>query len=101
VTPVECEFESEVLAAVLESRWPARTDAALVTHVAGCAICGDIVTIAGAIAGSRDQVSSPAVIPDSGRVWWVAQRRARLEAAEIAARSICAQVRDPNGMGKG
>ena len=28
------------------------------------------------------------VIPDSGRVWWLAQRRARLEAAELANRPM-------------
>jgi len=88
MTPVECQFESEVLGAVLEARWPERTDAGLVAHVAGCAICSEIVTIAGAIAASREEIGAPAAIPDSGLVWWLAQRRARLEAAEIANRPI-------------
>lgn len=88
MTPWECEFASEVSDAVLQARWPERTDADLVAHVAGCAICSDIVIIAGAFEESRDEISVPAGLPDSGRVWWLAQRRARLEDAEIANRPI-------------
>lgn len=86
--PVECEFESEVLAAVLQGRWPERADARLREHVAACGICSDVAAIAGAIEGAREEMSAIAVIPDSGRVWWLAQRRARLEAAASANRPI-------------
>lgn len=88
MTPSDCEFASDVLSAVLEARWPARTDAGLVAHVAGCTICSDITLIAGAIQDSRGETGAPAVIPDSGRTWWLAQRRARLEDAEMANRPI-------------
>lgn len=88
MTPVECELESEVLAAVLQGRWPERADARLRAHVAGCGICSDVAAIAGAIEGAREEMSASAVIPDSGRVWWLAQRRARREAAEAANRPI-------------
>ena len=49
--PVECEFEPEVLAAVLQSRWPGRVDAALCEHVAECAICSDVAVVAGVLEG--------------------------------------------------
>jgi len=88
--PVECEFESEVLAATLQSRWPDRVNAALRAHVAACAICSDVVAIAGAFDIARDEMRASAVVPESGRVWWQAQLRARREAAQAAGRPITA-----------
>lgn len=88
--PVECEFESEVLAVTLQGRWPDRVDAHLREHVAACAICSDIAAIAGAIEDAREEMSARVVVPDSGRVWWLAQMRARREAAEAANRPMTA-----------
>jgi len=88
--PVECEFEAEVLAATLQSRWPERVDADLRAHVASCTICSDVVSIAGAVDDAREEMRAGAVVPDSGRVWWLAQLRARREAAEAAGRPIAA-----------
>jgi hypothetical protein len=88
MTPVECEFEAEVLAATLQGRWPERADAELRAHVARCAICSDVAAIAGAIEDARAEMSACAAIPDSGRVWWAAQLRARREAAEAANRPL-------------
>jgi hypothetical protein len=88
--PIDCEFESEVLAAVLQSRWPERVDDGLRAHVAACGICADVVAIAGAIDDSREEMRAHAVVPDSGRVWWLAQMRARREAAQAAGRPITA-----------
>ena len=85
----ECPFEAEVLAAVLEARWPECADPELVNHAATCAICSDVAGIATAMEASR-QATAPPVIPDSGRAWWLAQRRARLEAAEAANRPMIA-----------
>jgi len=90
MTPVECEFEAEVLAAVLQGRWPERTDHALRAHVAGCAICSDVAAIAGVIEQAREETSARAAIPDSGRIWWMAQLRARREAIEAANRPMTA-----------
>jgi hypothetical protein len=87
---VECEFESEVLTAVLQSRWPERTDAALRAHVAGCAICSDVAAVAGVIENAREDMRAEVAVPDSGRVWWLARVRARQEAAKAAARPITA-----------
>jgi hypothetical protein len=88
--PVDCEVESEALAAVLQSRWPERADADLRADVAVCAICSDVVAIAGAIDGAREEMRECAMVPDAGRVWWRAQLRARREAAETAGRPITA-----------
>jgi hypothetical protein len=90
MTPVECEFESEVLAAVLQARWPDRADAQLRAHVAACQICSDVAAIAGVIEATREELRASAVIPNSGRVWWLAQLRARREAAEAANRPMIA-----------
>ena len=88
--PLECEFESEVLAAALQSRWPERVDADLREHVASCAICSDVAAIAGAIDDAREEMRACAAVPDSGRVWWLAQFRARREAVQAAGRPITA-----------
>ena len=90
MNPVECTFEAEVLAAVMQSRWPERADAQLRAHVAACAVCSDVAAIAGAIETSREELRAHAMIPDSGCVWWLAQMRARREAATTAGRPITA-----------
>ena len=87
---LECEFESEVLAAVLQSRWPERTNPALQTHVAGCTICSDVAAVAAVIENAREDMRAEVLVPDSGRVWWLAHLRARQEAAKTAARPITA-----------
>ena len=88
--PIDCELESEVLAAVLQNRWPDRVDAGLRAHVAACGICADVAAIAGAIDHSREEMRAHAVVPDSGRAWWLAQMRARRDAAQAAGRPITA-----------
>jgi hypothetical protein len=87
---IECEFEADVLAAVMQSRWPDRVDDSLRAHVESCAICSDVVAVASAIDGARGEMREAAVVPDSGRVWWLAQMRARREAAKAAGRPITA-----------
>lgn len=89
--PIECEFEADVLAAVMQSLWPDRADAGLREHAKSCAICADVAAVAGAIECVREETAAlPDAIPDSGRVWWKAQMRARREAVEAAGRPITA-----------
>jgi hypothetical protein len=88
--PMDCDLEPEVLAVVLQGRWPDRVDAELRGHVAACEICADVVAIAGAVDDAREDTRARAVIPDSGRVWWLAQMRARREASQTAGRPITA-----------
>jgi hypothetical protein len=90
MTRVECEFESEVLSTALQGRWPDRVASELRVHAASCLICSDIVAVASALDEAREDMHACAVVPDSGRVWWLAQLRARREAAEAAGRPITA-----------
>jgi hypothetical protein len=80
----ECEFEAEVLAAA------GRVDAELGAHVSSCEICSDVATVAAVMDEAAVALRASAVIPDSGRVWWLAQVRARREAAAAAGRPITA-----------
>ena len=86
----ECRWEPEVLAAVLEARWPERADAELREHAAGCPMCAEVAAVAALLETDREELRSLAAVPDAGRVWWRAQWRARCEAAEMAARPITA-----------
>jgi hypothetical protein len=86
--PLECNFEAEVLSAVLESRWPEAVTAELREHASKCLVCSDVVAVAGAINETGREVHANISVPDSGRVWWLAQMRARREVAESATRPI-------------
>jgi hypothetical protein len=76
--PIECEFEADVLAPVWSDD--------LRAHVQSCAVCSDVAVVAAAI----DAMRIVPVIPDSGRVWWLARIRARREATKTAGRPITA-----------
>ena len=90
---LDCQFESEALAAALQSRWPERVDAELRAHVSACPICSDVVVIATAFDDAREETRDAAVVPDSGHVWRAAQIRARREDAAAAMQPIrAAQV---------
>ncbi len=88
--PVECDFEPEVLSAVVQRRWPARVDDSLRSHVSQCAICSDVAAVAGAVDEAGEAMRPSVEVPPGGRVWWLAQMRARREAAEAAGRPITA-----------
>jgi len=88
--PVECEFEPEVLAAVVQSRWPHHADPALRAHAATCAICSDVAAVASAIGEAGDETRAAIAVPDSGAVWWRARLRARRDATQAAGRPITA-----------
>jgi hypothetical protein len=87
---VECELESEVLAAVLESRWPDLVEAGLRDHVAACPKCSEVAAVARALQDEAGELRASAALPNPGRVWWEAELRARREAAQIASRPITA-----------
>ncbi len=88
MSPVECPFEAEVLSAVLQGRWPGNAGAELRAHVEGCLICSEVATVAAVLDGDRSHMRATAVLPSSGRVWWMAQMRARREAAAAANRTM-------------
>jgi fumarate reductase subunit C len=84
-----CPQESDVLDLVVMEQWPARADAALVSHVDACATCRDLVTSVGAVVELRENAARPAV-PDASIVWYRAQLRARQDAAHRAAQPMFA-----------
>jgi hypothetical protein len=88
MTPFECACEEDVLAAIGTGRWPDRVDADLRAHVADCAVCRDIVTVAVAFESAPALRTDLPRVPDSGVIWLRAQLRARAEAARAAARPI-------------
>jgi len=87
---LECGREAEVLAAVLEGRWPERADHELTEHAAACSVCAEAAAVAAALEADREDLRARAAVPEAGRVWWRAQLRARREAAKVAGRPITA-----------
>jgi hypothetical protein len=84
----ECPRESDVLDALASSRWPHRVDAELSNHVASCAICRDVITVAAAMQADHDDAWREANVPSSGQMWWRAEMRARQDAIRHAARPV-------------
>jgi RNA polymerase sigma-70 factor (ECF subfamily) len=88
VMMLECGREQDVLDAVTSSRWPERCDDELRAHVAGCAVCADLVEIVGPIGDARDTAWESAKVPPAPIVWWRARIRAREEALRAASRPL-------------
>jgi hypothetical protein len=85
---IECSRESGVLDALASARWPHRVDAELSDHVASCAICRDVITVASAIQADHDDAWREANVPSSGQMWWRAEMRARHDAIRQASRPV-------------
>jgi hypothetical protein len=81
-----CPHEDEVLELARTGRWPARAADDLRDHVAACEACAEVALVADALGAEWDVAVREAAPPDGRRVWWQAQRRARIEAARTAAR---------------
>ena len=90
MTPHECQFEEEVLAAAMQSRWPDRISAELRNHIEGCGDCRKLAEVAGAITELNAEDRSAVKLPDAGRIWWMTQMRMRREAIKTAGRPITA-----------
>jgi hypothetical protein len=87
---IECEFEAQVLASVLEGRWPLAVEPDLREHVSQCGLCSTVAGMADLFAAANHQSQATATLPDASRVWWMAQIRARREATVDAGRPILA-----------
>lgn len=85
---MNCERELEIVSALMDGRWPEGCDPSLVAHTATCALCAELLTVAGAVRKEHQLALQEAVPPPSGLVWWRAQRRARQEALATASRAI-------------
>ena len=85
---MNCEREIEVVEALMDGRWPDGCESTLVAHVQTCALCAEVLAVAGAVRNQHQSAMQEAELPPSGLVWWRAQRRARQEALETAQRAI-------------
>jgi hypothetical protein len=81
----ECVREQDVLDAIATYRWPLRADEELRRHVAGCAICADLVEVVRPLLDEQEDASENVRVPPAYVVWWRAQIRAREEAARAVA----------------
>jgi hypothetical protein len=84
----ECPRESELLEALQTTAWPDSCSADLRTHVSECQSCTELAAIVLPLLDEHRTATLEAPVPSSAVVWWRAQRRARLEAARVAARPI-------------
>ena len=82
-----CPHERDVLDLVALNQWPQRADASLQSHVAGCALCAEVASIATAVREWGEAESVPRM-PEATVVWHRAQTRARAEAAHAAFRPL-------------
>jgi hypothetical protein len=87
MTPRSCPHETEVLDLVAIEQWPQRADAALQAHVAACAVCGELASIATAVREWGAADSAPKM-PDATLVFHRAQVKARSEATRAASRPL-------------
>ena len=84
----ECVREQDVLDAIATYRWPDHADEDLRQHVAGCAICADLVEVVRPLVDEAEVASVAVRVPPAQVVWWRAQIRAREEAARAVARPL-------------
>jgi hypothetical protein len=84
----QCEKEQAVTELLQSGRWPGAGDAALRSHVESCAVCSEVVLVAGLLQEANSSLLAEVKLPDAGLVWWKAQLRARREATELATRPI-------------
>ena len=85
---MSCELETPILRAIEARQWPDRCDGELRAHAASCADCAELVDVATALTGDREEAMYAARVPPSGAVWWRTQMRARQDAARTARRII-------------
>jgi predicted anti-sigma-YlaC factor YlaD len=79
-----CMREDELLDA-LERRF---VGAELASHVASCASCHELHSVAGALLDDRAQAMLEAPVPSAGTMWWRLQLRRRQDAQLAARRSL-------------
>jgi len=87
MTPM-CQREDEVLDAMLADGTLASASDELHRHVEQCAVCADVRAVAGMLRRDDLALERSASVPSAGQVWWRAAVRARMEAAQAAARPV-------------
>jgi hypothetical protein len=79
-----CSREDELLDALGRSYIGTELD----THVASCAACTELRTVAGALLDDRSTAIAEAHVPAAGTMWWRMQLRHRREVQTVARRSL-------------
>ena len=79
-----CSRESDAARAASTGEWSQE----LHTHAADCSVCRDVALVAGALGGDQRDPSTDLPVASAGRIWWMAQLRARRTAADRALRPI-------------
>jgi hypothetical protein len=87
VNPTECRNEAAIVAAVHAGRWP-QAAGDLAAHASGCAVCREVAEVAQSFDAERRSFNRAVTVPSAARVWWRAQMRARMEAAEVASQPL-------------
>jgi hypothetical protein len=88
MTPVECPQAEAVVAAVLAGEWPRGCGEDLQMHARHCVHCAEVAQVAVLLRGDYRAFSRDVRVPSAGQIWWRAAVRARMEAAQAAARPI-------------
>ena len=79
-----CSRESDTARAASAGEWSEE----LRTHAADCSVCRDVALVAGALGGDQRHPPTDLPVASAGRIWWMAQLRARRTAADRALRPI-------------
>ena len=79
-----CSRESDTARAASAGEWPEE----LLAHAADCPVCRDVALVAAALGRDRRRLPAEPRVANAGRIWWMAQLRARRAAAERAVRPI-------------
>jgi hypothetical protein len=87
MNPTQCRNEAAIVAAVRAGCWP-HAAAELALHAAGCAVCREVAEVALSFDAERRTVNRNVSVPSAARVWWRAQMRARMDAAEVASQPL-------------
>ena len=85
---LDCQYEQQVVNAVLAGHWPEQCEEPLVTHARTCATCKDVASVSLLLRDDIDASRLDVQVPAAGQVWWRAAVRARLESTQAAARPI-------------
>lgn len=90
---LSCPCERDVLDLVAIGQWPSRADETLRAHVAGCATCAEVASIAAVVRDWANETEATDAaqsvkVPDASVVWYRAQVRAREDAARRASRPL-------------
>lgn len=88
MTESTCHREADVLEAMLGDGSMSAASDDLCRHVEQCVACAEVCDVAGLLRRDELVTIQVAAVPSAGQVWWRAAVRARMEAAQAAARPV-------------